>query len=82
MKIYEEGFPGRFYVQSESDPDLLYLVDLFDETMPGKAHHCSCPAFEIPFFEKGIVSECKHIRICYQRLGRTLSQLVRQQMKE
>lgn len=70
---------GRFLVQSESNPDSSYLVDLLEYRRMGQ---CSCVDFGSriqPVWESGDKPDkvnCKHIRRCVSFLAKLVQSLV------
>lgn len=69
--IVHELEHGRFHVESESIPGMLYLVDLFPDPK------CSCPDFGVRVEARHEKPECKHVRVCYQRFGRIMADEIR-----
>jgi hypothetical protein len=53
------GEPFRVHVQSESRPEITFLVDLQANALNG---WCSCEDFQARCGERGTKTRCKHIR--------------------
>lgn len=74
VKIFDYDHPLRKLVQSESDADVSYLVDLSDPEFP--AGRCACEDYSIriePFVKRGEEPECgrlqcKHLKAVTTKL--------------
>lgn len=83
-----EGELGRYLVQSESQPDQEYLVDLLEHPIGNRcAGRCSCRDWETRRQPRLTVAEevtpetfCKHIEACQLRFAQEMAfQLQRNQ---